>query len=157
MDSNIEIKAVFAGQIKVEFAGKDVYKLIEPVVIKVETCDSGVLRLQVSPGFSTDMRSGCHAIDLLIPKFTENNLYNASILTHDCAYTQDSDGEHFIAKETADLLLRDMVIFSGQLGKIRAGIMYNAVKWFGKSAYYDLPKGAWAKNGEYIKFRWNDR
>jgi len=153
----LKIKEVFASSIEVAFAGKDIYQIVEPVTIKVKTFDSGTLGLYIAAGFITDMRSGCHAIDPIIPKFTKNNIYNAAILMHDCNYTQDDTGEHFLSKETSDLLLRDMVKFSGEVGSIRAALMYSAVAMFGNSAYYDPPTGVWAKNGKYIKFKWVDK
>jgi len=155
----IKVIGFYGSDIKTKFAGVDLWEICEPVSIVVNT-DIGILRYFISPGFLTDMRSGSHAIDRIIPKFTKNNKYNLAILTHDVNYTKNETGGHFIEdREKCDEMLRQMALASGEIGSIRAAIMYRAVRLFGNSAYNaDNDKyygGFAAEISKFMRFRWD--
>jgi len=143
-------------QIVTEFAGVDLWKLKSEVEVKVFT-NEGTLVYTMKPGFLTNMRSGSHLIDWLIPKFTKNNDYNLALLCHDFAYTKLPDGTNPISRELADEMLRQMVILSGELGSFRAGIMYRALRVGGGSAYECENAGEYKGAGEYMRFEWGNR
>jgi len=140
-------------QIETKFAGVDLYRLTNPVYAEVLT-NEGKLCYTIDIGFPTNMRSGAHYIDWLIPKFTGNHKYNLALLCHDFAYTKLPDGNNPITKDVADELLRQMVIMSGQLGRGRARIMYEFVSKLGGSAYSSENTGEYANAGEYMAFKW---
>ena len=149
----IEVYEFAGSRIKTEFAGQDLWRLSDEVSVTVFT-NEGTLLYTMRPGFPTNMRSGSHCIDWLIPKFTGNNRYNLAILCHDFAYTKLSDGTNPISRELADELLRQMCILSGELGSFRAGIMHRALRIGGGSAYEGENTGEYAKAGEFMKFEW---
>jgi hypothetical protein len=140
-------------QIITEFAGVDLWKLKSKVEVKVFTSE-GTLVYTMLPGFLTNMRSGSHLIDFLIPKFTENNDYNLALLCHDFAYTKLPNGFNPITRELADELLRQMCILSGELGNVRAWIMHKALRVCGASAYDGENTGVYAGAEKYMDFRW---
>jgi len=147
----------FTGDIIVtKFAGEDLYKVQNKVNAEVIT-NEGTLHYTIKPGFPTNMRSGSNAINWFIPKFTGNNKYNLAILCHDFAYTKLPNGNNPLSKEVADELLRQMVIMSGQLGSIKAAVMYQFVDKLGGSAYYSENTGDYADAGEYMAFEWGHK
>jgi hypothetical protein len=152
----LKLNSFKGSQIITEFAGVDLWRLKEVVSVEVKTSD-GTLHYLMKPGFPTDMRSGSHAIDRLIPKFTKNNQYNLAILCHDFAYTKGKDGENLLSRELADILLRDMAVQSGELGSVRAAIMYRSVRMFGASAYECPNTGEYEGAGKFMEFRWGDK
>lgn len=140
-----------ATKIETEFADVDTYKLVKDVNVNVYT-DEGVLRYTMVSGFPTNMRSGSHAIDILVPKFTGNNLYNAALLCHDAAYTTPSN---ILSRELADELLYQMAILSCELGKVRAAIMWRSLRMFGNGAYEEPEKGLYIGARDKITFNWS--
>jgi len=151
----IKVNWFRGSHINTDFAGVDFYRLANHVHVEVGT-DFGTLRYTMRMGFPTNMRSGSHAIDWLIPKFTGNNLYNLAILCHDFAYTKNRNGEHYIrSRELADELLRQMVILSGELGSFRASIMHRALRIGGGSAWDSDNTGAYKDAGLFMSFRWD--
>jgi len=134
-----------------EFAGVDLWRLSNPVYVEVFT-NEGKLCYTMDMGFPTNMRSGSHLIDFIIPKFTANNKYNLALLCHDFAYTKLPDGTNPISRELADELLRQMVILSGELGAFRAWLMHKALRIGGSSAYECENKGEYAGAGELMRF-----
>jgi len=149
----IKVFDFIGSQIITEFAGVDLWRLKEQVAVSVYTSE-GVLVYNMKPGFPTNMRSGSHLIDFIIPKFTRNNKYNLAILCHDFAYTKLPDGSNPISRKLADEILRQMVILSGELGWFRAAIMYGALRIGGGSAYSCENKGDYADAGNYMSFEW---
>ena len=141
-------------QIEVIFAGKNnLWRLSKAVEITMKT-NEGVLRYSLLPGFPTDMRSGASIINPLIPKFTANNKYNGAILAHDFNYSKMANGENPVSRLVADILLRDGVKLSGELGSFKASIMYNAVRLGGCSAYNSPNEGDYKGMEQYMKFSW---
>jgi len=137
-----------------EFAGEDLYRVVKTTSCTVWT-DVGVLRYTIHAGFITDMRSGSHAIDWIIPKFTNNIYYNWAILIHDANYTLDKDGNHNLNRETADLLLREMTRVSKTLNALQRFLMYNALRLFGNSAYKGANTGVYTGMENYMNFEWS--
>jgi len=139
-----------------KFAGQDLYRIARNILVFVYT-NEGKLRYEIKTGFPTNMRSGSHFIDCLIPKFTDNNRYNLALLCHDFAYTKLESGENPMPRAAADEILRQMVMLSGELGAVRAGIMYHALRIGGGSAYECENTGDYADAGKYMSFRWKDK
>jgi len=153
----IKVNKFLGSKIKTDFAGQDLYQLEEPVYVEVNT-NEGNLCYYMKPGFITNMRSGSHAIDWLIPKFTSNNRYNLALLCHDFAYTKNKFGGHYIEdRKLADELLRQMCILSGELGSIRAAIMYRALRIGGGSAFEEDNTGPYKGVENYMNFLWKDK
>jgi hypothetical protein len=143
-------------------ANNGTFELAQDCEIRQTLEGEGVLVWQIRKGFVTDMRSGSAAINPIIPKFTGNEIYNAAVLAHDCAYTgidnpDGIDDDHGISRKMADELLRQGMILSGVVGSFRACMAYNAVRLFGGS-HWDAPAdGDYAKNPELLKFEWRDK
>ncbi|MCL1956201.1 MAG: hypothetical protein FWF63_02660 [Fibromonadales bacterium] len=147
----IKVNSFTGSPIITEFAGVDLWRLSKPVYVEVLT-NEGKLCYTMHIGFPTNMRSGSHLIDFLIPKFTKNNKYNLALLCHDFAYTKLPNGENPLLRDEADELLRQMVIMSGELGSLKAGLMYKALRIGGASAYEAENKGDYADAGTLMKF-----
>jgi len=152
----IKVKDFSGSQINTEFAGVDLWRLTAKVEVEVFT-NEGKLCYTMHPKFPTNMRSGSHCIDWLIPKFTGNNRYNLAILCHDFAYTKLANGFNPITRENADELLRQMCILSGELGSVRAGIMYRALRIGGASAYESENTGDYTDAEKYMEFKWRNK
>ncbi|MCL1956577.1 MAG: hypothetical protein FWF63_04585 [Fibromonadales bacterium] len=148
----IKVNSFTGSQIITEFAGKDLWRLSSPVYVDVFT-NEGKLRYTMLAGFPTNMRSGSHLIDFIIPKFTKNNQYNLALLCHDFAYTKNEFYGNYLPRAEADELLRQMCILSGELGTVRAGIMYGALRVFGGAAYEEDNTGDYAGAEELMGFR----
>jgi hypothetical protein len=149
----IKVHKFLGSQIWAKFAGVDLWRLASPVYAEVVTSE-GKLCYYMLPGFPTNMRSGSHAIDWLIPKFTRNNRYNLALLCHDFAYTKMANGQNPLSRELADELLRQMCILSGELGTVRAAIMHKALRIGGAAAYNSENSGEYADAGQYMRFLW---
>ncbi|MCL2281780.1 MAG: DUF1353 domain-containing protein [Fibromonadales bacterium] len=113
-----------------------------------------MLRYALRSGFLTNMRSGSHAIDWAIPKFTENKKYNWALIIHDANYTWDRFGGHHLSRLAADQLLREMARVSKTLNVVQRLLMYNALRVFGGSAYDEPNTGVYAGAENYMDFSW---
>lgn len=91
--------------------------------------DEGVYKLRLMPGWITDLRSGCDAINAIIPKWG-NDLFTATVLLHDCAWSGH------LSRALSNDLLRQGMVLSGEVGTLRASLAYYAVSAFG--TYYDM-------------------
>jgi len=148
----IKVNSFTGSQIVTEFAGVDLWRLSKLVEVDVFT-NEGRLHYEMDIGFPTNMRSGSHIIDFIIPKFTKNNQYNLAILCHDFAYTKNIFYGNYLPRDEADELLRQMCILSGELGSFRAGIMHRALRIGGRSAYEEDNTGDYAGAEELMRFR----
>jgi len=157
MADDIKVREFSASQIKTRFAGENLWRLTERADCMVRTEKDGVLWFTMHAGFPTDMRSGCHAIDFIIPKFTGNNLYNMAILVHDFNYTRNSGGGHYLSRLLSDRLLREMARASGSLNAFQRALMYRALRLFGNSAYESENAGKYAFAEDCMEFGWYDR
>jgi len=159
MDDSMELEVLsFEGsQIETRFAGKDLWRLAKRVdcMVKIKKC--GVLWFTMHAGFPTNMRSGSHAIDFVIPKFTENNFYNLAILVHDFNYTRNKSGGHYLSRLQSDRLLREMARASGTLNALQRALMYRMLRLFGSSAYESENAGEYAFAEDYMEFGLYDR
>lgn len=116
--------------------GDRYYSLTNDIEIKIE-CKDKVFLYHISHDFITNFRSGAPIIDV----FTEqigSTLAALAYLIHDANYTPCSmlNLNHPLSKIDSDKLLYQMLVYSG-FSKIKAKIIYEAVKLFGKSAYYE--------------------
>lgn len=153
---SVTLKSFRGDKIEVEFAGKNLWRLALDVQVVVDITE-GVLRYDILKGFPTNMRSGSHVIDPIIPQFTGNNDYNLALLCHDFNYTKDKNGQNALSRLQADNLLRQMVLKSGVLGKFRAALMYRALRIGASSAYNCENAGVYANAADFMKFRWDAR
>ncbi|MCL2259805.1 MAG: hypothetical protein FWC15_00460 [Fibromonadales bacterium] len=140
--------------IAVRFAGEGLWRLTEKADCAIHTVD-GVLRYTLLPGFPTNMRSGSHVIDPIIPKFTDSNDYNWAIIVHDANYTKNCKGGHFLSRLLADQLLCEMARVSGTLNTIQRALMYRSLRMFGNSAYECENTGEYAGAEFYMSFTWD--
>jgi hypothetical protein len=154
MSKEIKVLQFTGSFISTIFAGEDLWRLSNTVNCVVTT-DEGKLRYTMHSGFPTNMRSGSHVIDPLIPKFTGNNRYNLAILVHDFNYTCYKDGKPPVSRLVADQLLRQMAAISGELGSFRAALMYRALRIGGGSAYNGQNEGPYKGAEEFMEFRWD--
>lgn len=90
--------------------------------------DDGVWRLHNKTGWLTDLRSGCDAINIIAPKWG-NEEYTASVLAHDTAYSG------WLSFNLANDLLAQGMVLSGQIGSFRAGLVKLSLDTFGRSHY----------------------
>jgi len=156
MTGDLEVLEFAGTQIETKFAGEDLWRLAKRVDCAVKTKD-GVLKFTMRAGFPTDMRSGCHAIDFIIPKFNDNNLYNLALLVHDFNYTRNREGGHYLSRLASDRLLREMVRVSGALNAVKRALMYRALRMFGNSVYESRNAGECAGAENFMEFRWDSR
>lgn len=117
--------------------------------------NEGTITTSLLSGWVTDKRSGCSLIDKIIPKWSDNKLYQAVISTHDCSYSG------WLTKELADeLFVHQGFEMSGEIGSFRSSLAYTAVKCFGNSGYYgmndELPS-PYQNNRNYESVRWSDK
>jgi hypothetical protein len=155
MSKEIKILRFTGDLITTMFAGKNLWRLASNVRCAIYTEKDGVLRYAMHPGFPTNMRSGSHIIDPIIPKFTRNNAYNLAILVHDFNYTVYSAGKPPVSRLLADQLLKQMALLSGELGSFRAALMYRALRIGGGSAYNEQNTGDYRGAEEFMEFRWD--
>jgi hypothetical protein len=156
MTSDVEVLEFAGTQIETKFAGEDLWRLAKRVDCAVKTRD-GVLKFTMRPGFPTNMRSGSHAIDFIIPKFNDNNLYNLAILVHDFNYTKNRHGENYLSRLFSDQLLREMIRISGTLNALKRALMYRTLRLFGNSAYESKNTGEYAGAENFMEFGWSHK
>jgi hypothetical protein len=156
MAKEIKVEKFHGSVIKTEFAGKDLWRIADKAMCNVYT-DEGVLKYTIYPGFPTNMRSGSHIIDPIIPKFTKNNAYNLAILIHDFNYTVYRNGTPPVSRLLADQILRQMAMLSGELGGFRAALMYRALRIGGGSAYSSQNTGDYEGAEKFMEFAWEAR
>lgn len=87
-------------------------------------------------GFVTDFRSGGPFVDKFIDQFGETPKIQVSYLLHDLCYTKWLNKRHFKSRDWADDILRACLIYAG-MSKVKANLVWGAVRVFGKSAYTD--------------------
>ena len=155
--SDVKVLEFAGSQIETKFSGGDLWRLVKQVDCVVKTEKDGVLKFTMRPGFPTNMRSGSHAIDFIIPKFNDNNLYNLAILVHDFNYTKNRYGENYLSRLLSDQLLREMIRISGTLNVLKRALMYRSLRLFGNSAYESENTGEYAGAENFMEFRWSDK
>ena len=119
--------------------GDRYYSLTNDIEIKIE-CKDKVFLYHISHDFITNFRSGAPIVDCFTDQIGDT-LQALAYLIHDANYTPCSmlNLNHPLTKIDSDKLLYQMLVYSG-FSKIKANIIYEAVKLFGKSAYYDDDK-----------------
>ena len=119
--------------------GDRYYSLTNDIEIKIE-CKDKVFLYHISHDFITNFRSGAPIVDCFTDQIGDT-LQALAYLIHDANYTPCSmlNLNHPLTKIDSDKLLYQMLVYSG-FSKIKAKIIYEAVKLFGKSAYYDDDK-----------------
>lgn len=114
--------------------GDRYYSLTNDIEIKIE-CKDKVFLYHISHDFITNFRSGAPIVDCFTDQIGDT-LQALAYLIHDANYTPCHYlfNEHPLSKKESDNLLYQMLVYSG-FSKIKAKIIYEAVKLFGKSAY----------------------
>lgn len=96
--------------------------------------DEGIWRLHNRKDWLTDLRSGCDAINSIVPKWGTPT-YTAGILMHDTAFSG------WMSFELANDLLAQCMLLSKDVGRCRAWLTKTALNQFGYSHYsqMDMP------------------
>lgn len=133
--------------------GKRFYRLATDTLVRIVT-DEGDFVFSFKAGFVTNFRSGGIFIDRFIDQIGDT-LQQAAYLCHDAAYTPCAalQMEHPISRKLADELLRAVLVHAG-MGRIKASIVYDSVRLFGKSAYEDDDELT-EKNSKLFTFEWS--
>lgn len=93
-------------------------------------CDALYGRIEVPPGFVTDLASIPRALRNL-PSFDPNGLSRRPAVVHDWLYATQT-----LTKPTADGFLHDAMLLEG-CSQSDAQAFYDAVHWFGQAAWDD--------------------
>lgn len=115
----------------------DRYFQIQDLLDLAVCTDVGVFRYRIRPGFVTNFRSGAPLVDSFIDQCGDR-LHQACWIVHDANYTPciNKCFKHAVDRKTADDLLHAMLLYAGE-SKFKAGIVWSAVRLFGRSAYED--------------------
>jgi hypothetical protein len=131
----------------------NLWRLADNVNIRINMPAGKGYKYRIQSGFVTNLRSGSDLINPLIPRMGDEAL-TLSYILHDANYTWIASSHqdyHYMARDTADNLLIDMLAFCG-MGKIRRSLIHTALSLFGGSAYKEENSGPYFKNGCYISF-----
>jgi hypothetical protein len=120
--------------------GDRYYSLTNDIDVKLEFTGGLTYIYHFNKNFVTNFRSGAPIVDCFTDQIGDT-LQALAYLIHDANYTPCSmlNLNHPLTKIDSDKLLYQMLVYSG-LNKLKAKIIYEAVKLFGKSAYYDDDK-----------------
>lgn len=110
--------------VKRDISSDNAWIVQEPLVWNDDTCEIKVLK-----GFDFDFASIPKIITNLLPKNGQE--YDRATCLHDALYAS-----RWLPKAVCDRLFYDAMLSDG-VSKVRAWSMYQAVKWFGHSAYKD--------------------
>lgn len=116
--------------------GDRYYSLTNDIDVKLEFTGGLTYIYHFNKNFVTNFRSGAPIVDCFTDQIGDT-LQALAYLIHDANYTPCHYlfNEHPLSKKESDKLLYQMLVYSG-FSKIKAKIIYEAVKLFGKSAYY---------------------
>ena len=117
--------------------GDRYYSLTNDIDVKLEFTGGLTYIYHFNKNFVTNFRSGAPIVDCFTDQIGDT-LQALAYLIHDANYTPCHYlfNEHPLSKKDSDKLLYQMLVYSG-FSKIKAKIIYEAVKLFGKSAYYE--------------------
>jgi hypothetical protein len=117
--------------------GDRYYSLTNDIDVKLEFTGGLTYIYHFNKNFVTNFRSGAPIVDCFTDQIGDT-LQALAYLIHDANYTPCHYlfNEHPLSKKESDKLLYQMLVYSG-FSKIKAKIIYEAVKLFGKSAYYE--------------------
>ena len=107
---------------------KKFWRLTKPLRATINMPAGKGYRIAIDEGFLTDLRSGSDLLNPIVPKWGDWGTCVAYIV-HDALYTR-----HFMSRQLADELLRDMLVEAG-MGKFKAALAYRAVRMFGGGAW----------------------
>jgi hypothetical protein len=115
--------------------GDRYYSLTNDIDVKLEFTGGLTYIYHFNKNFVTNFRSGAPIVDCFTDQIGDT-LQALAYLIHDANYTPCHYlfNEHPLSKKESDKLLYQMLVYSG-FSKIKANIIYEAVKLFGKSAY----------------------
>lgn len=140
---NIQINNPFV----FESVGNRFYKLAQPARITVRYDSCGEWEFEFARGVVINFRSGGPLVDLFCDQMGENQFIQAAYAIHDLMYTPINQGSHAFTRQFADDKLYDMLIYAG-MPKIKAKMIFAAVRMFGGSAYTDDDK--YTKDNIYL-------
>ena len=91
----------------------------------------GTWRLHNRKDWLTDLRSGCDAINIMVPKWG-NPIYTAGVLMHDTAFSG------YLSFTLANDLLAQCMVLSGEVGSFTAWLAKTSLNSFGRAHYSDI-------------------
>lgn len=141
--------------LKVTPVGNRLYEVAEDVTIRISTSE-GVWVFRFFKGFVTNFRSGGVLVDSFIDQVGDEKK-SLCYLVHDAIYTPclALDLEHPVSRLLGDQFLRAGLRWAG-MGSFKASCVYNSVRLFGASAYYE-DDALTATNSRLFTFEWRDR
>lgn len=95
--------------------------------------DEGVYLSTIKPGFLSDLRSGCDLINILVPKWGNQQYTWCVVGGHDLLFCLGTWSFEF----ANELFLHQGLSLSGQISQWRANLAYNVVSRFGRSHFCD--------------------
>lgn len=133
--------------------GNRLYKLAHDTKVRVHT-DEGVFAFDFRKGFITNFRSGGVAVDCFVDQVGDEKKALA-YLVHDAIYTPCAalGGEHPVSRKKGDEILRAALRWAG-MGSFKAGLVYNSVRLFGHSAYWEDDELT-EDNSNLFTFEWS--
>lgn len=132
--------------------GDRIYRLARDTKVTVAT-DEGCYVFKFKAGFVTNFRSGGVAVDIFVDQVGDEKKA-LCYLVHDGIYTPCDalGGEHPMSRIRGDQLLRAMLLWA-EMHRIKAEVVYNAVRLCGHSAYWNDDRWT-SENRKMFGFEW---
>lgn len=132
--------------------GNRLYKLARDTRVDVLT-DDGTFSFKFRSGFVTNFRSGGVAVDCFVDQVGDEKKA-LCYLVHDAIYTPCAalGMEHPLSRIKGDMLLRAALLYAG-MHPLKAALVYNSVRLFGHSAYWD-DDALTSANSKLFSFEW---
>lgn len=139
----------------VNLLGNRLYKVARDTKVDVLT-DDGTFSFCFKAGFVTNFRSGGVGVDLFVDQVGDEKKA-LCYLVHDAIYTPCASlcMEHPISRIKGDMLLRAALLYAG-MHPIKAALVYNSVRLFGHSAYWD-DDALTSANSKLFSFEWKGK
>ena len=105
------------------------------------------IEFSVYPGAIIDFRSGGPLVDFFTEQIPADPIQCAAYIAHDMLYTKCYFGDHFCSRAAADEILRKLLLLGG-MSKLKAWIIYKAVRIGAEKAYRDEDK--YSEKNKYL-------
>lgn len=132
--------------------GNRLYRIAKDTKVEVLT-DVGNFVFKFKAGFVTNFRSGGVGVDLFVDQVGDEKKA-LCYLVHDAIYTPCAmlGMEHPVSRIRGDQLLRAALLYAG-MHKLKAAVVYNSVRLFGHSAYWE-DDALTSANSKLFSFEW---
>ena len=110
------------------------------------------IRCDVLPGAIIDFRSGGPLVDFFTEQIPADPIQCAAYIAHDVLYTKCYFGDHFCSRAASDEILYKLLLL-GKMPKIKAWLIYKAVRIGAEKAYRDEDKYS-EKNKRLFSVMW---